>query len=140
MSKSSNKIIKLILWISKIHTRHHGRKPTPLIYCMQSLQVQFCSTQFLISSLKLFREMDSFIFTERFANFWGLNGRCFQNHDILCSQKVSQNLHFFWNSTPVLSCKNISYSFTRLAMVYLKHLYSTTLDVSMMNRDWPIFF
>ena len=37
-------------------------------------------------------------------------------------------------------CKNISHNFTRLAMFYLKHLYSKTLDVSMMNRDCPIFF
>ena len=37
-------------------------------------------------------------------------------------------------------CKNIIYNFTRLAMFYLQHLCSKTLDVSMMNRDWPIFF
>ena len=36
--------------------------------------------------------------------------------------------------------KNINYNFTRLTMFYLKHLYSKTLDVSMMNWDWPIFF
>ena len=36
-------------------------------------------------------------------------------------------------------CKNISCSITRLAMFYLKHLYSKTLDVSVTNRDWSIF-
>ena len=36
-------------------------------------------------------------------------------------------------------CKSISYIFTRLTMFYLKHLYSKTLDVSMMNRNWSIF-
>ena len=39
---------------------------------------------------------------------------------------------------PCFLCKNISYNFRRLAMFYLKRLYSKTLDVSMMNRDWPI--
>ena len=42
--------------------RHHGRKPSPLlIYCLRSLQEQFCDTQFLISFLKLFREINIYI-------------------------------------------------------------------------------
>ena len=50
-------------------TRHHGRKPAPLIYFLRSLQGQFCGTQFLISFLKLFREMNSFIFTGAISQF-----------------------------------------------------------------------
>ena len=37
-------------------------------------------------------------------------------------------------------CKNISYNFTRMSMFYLKHLYNKTFDVSIMDRDWLIFF
>ena len=37
-------------------------------------------------------------------------------------------------------CKIISYNFTRLAIFYLKHLYSKAVDVSMMKRDWSMFF
>ena len=44
-------------------TIHYGRKPAPLIYCLRNLQGQYCGTQFLISFLKLFEELYSFIFT-----------------------------------------------------------------------------
>ena len=37
-------------------------KPTPLIYCLQSLQGQLCGTHLRISILKLLRELVSFIF------------------------------------------------------------------------------
>ena len=53
--KSSNKSNTLNI---RNTTRHHGRKPTPLIHFLRSLQGQFCGTQFLISFLKLFREVN----------------------------------------------------------------------------------
>ena len=40
---------------------------------LASLQKQFCGTQFLISFLKLFREMNSFIFTGAISQFLGFN-------------------------------------------------------------------
>ena len=44
----------------------------------------------------------NFISTERIFWFVDLNRRYFQNHETLCSQKVSYSFVFFWNSTPVL--------------------------------------
>ena len=51
--------------------RNHGRKPTPLIYCLQSLQGRFCGIQFLINFLKFFRESNSFIFTGTISQILG---------------------------------------------------------------------
>ena len=121
-------------------TRHHGRKSTPLVYWVRSLQEQFCGTQFLISFLKLFREMNSFIFTGAISQFLGFNVGFgdFQNHETLCSQKVSYHPIIFIFSEILLLrylCENISYSFTRLAMFYLKHLCSKTLDDSIMSSS-----
>ena len=107
---------------------------------LASLQKQFCGTQFLISFLKLFREMNSFIFTGAISQFLGFNLGFgdFQNHDTLCSQKVSYHPIIFIFSEILLLrylCENISWSFTRLAMFYLKHLCSKTLDDSMMSSS-----
>ena len=78
---------------------------------------------------------------ERFANFWGFDRWCPQNHETLCSvhRRYPTILIF---SEILLLCymrKIISYNFTRLAVFYLKLLYSKTLDDAMMNRSWPIF-
>ena len=64
-----------------------------LIYCIRSLQRQFCGAQFLISFSKLLGELNHLFLRERFSKFWDLN-RCFQSHD-----------------------------FTGLAMFYLKYFY-----------------
>ena len=120
----------------KSTARHHGRKPTPLIYCLRSLQWQFCGTQFLILYLFL---------------------SCLENWISLFLREISQNLGPKWYclSQPWYTvfteailksqllycmCKNISYNFTKLAMFYLTHLCSKALHVPMMNRDWPIVF
>ena len=52
-------------------TIYHGRKPTPLIHCLRNLKGQFCHTQFLISFLKLIREMKLFNFTGTIFQFLG---------------------------------------------------------------------
>ena len=52
-------------------TIHQGRKATPLIHWLRSMQGQFCVTQFLIRFLKLFREISSFIFTGTTSQIWG---------------------------------------------------------------------
>ena len=116
-------------------TRHHGGKPAPLIYCLQSLRGQLCGTQFLISFLNLIGELNSFIFFGTIAQIFVIIG-AFRTkiHCVLCRG---------YTKISILSeilllcclCKNISYNFTRLAMFYLKNLSSKTLNVSMMNRD-----
>ena len=127
-------------------TEHNGRKPTPLTYCLRSLQGQFCGTHFLIYFLKLFREMKINFITlilflpERFSYFLDLNRRYFLDHEKLCSQRVSYSLFFPEILLLYYLCKKSSYSFMRLAMFYLNHLYSKTLDVSIINWDWPNFF
>ena len=52
------------MYIQKRHyyTYITEEKPTPIIYCLQSLQGQLCSTHLRISILKLLRELVSFIF------------------------------------------------------------------------------
>ena len=75
------KIVK-IQYNIKNTTRHRG-KPTPLIYCFRSLDKQSCGTQFLVFFLKLFREMNSFIFFQNdFPSFGALIGSAFRrmNH------------------------------------------------------------
>ena len=47
-------------------------KPTPLIYCLQSLQGQLCGTHLRISILKLLRELVSLIFTGIISQILGL--------------------------------------------------------------------
>ena len=106
-----------------------------------SVQGQFCGTQFLISFLKLFREINSFIFTRTISQFLGvLIGGAFRTM-IYCVHRRYPKISLFFEILLLRClCKNISYNFTRLTMFYLKRLYSKTLDVSMMNRDWHIFF
>ena len=122
-------------------TSHHRRKPTPLIYCLRSQQGQFCSTQFLNSFLKLFREMNSFFFYRNdFPIFWVLIGSAFRTMKHCVHRRYPTISIFSEFLLLCYLCKNISYNFTRLALFYLKHFYSMTIDVSMMNRWWPIFF
>ena len=118
--------------------RHYGKKPAPLIYYLRSLQGQFCGTQFLISFLKLFREMNSFIFTRTI--FGALIEGAFRT----MTHCVRGGYLIFLISSKILLlcslCKKISYNFTRLAIFCLKFLYGKTLDVSMMSRNCPFFF
>ena len=118
--------------------RHYGKKPAPLISYLRSLQGQFCGTQFLISFLKLFREMNSFIFTRTI--FGALIEGAFRT----MTHCVRGGYLIFLISSKILPlcslCKNISYNFTRLAIFCLKFLYGKTLDVSMMSRNCPSFF
>ena len=44
--------------------KQKNEKPTPLIYCLQSLPGQRCGTHLWISVLKLLRELVLFIFAE----------------------------------------------------------------------------
>ena len=46
-------------------------KPTPLIYCLQSLQGQLCGTHLRISILKLLRELVSLIFAGTISQILG---------------------------------------------------------------------
>ena len=46
-------------------------KPTPPIYCLQSLQGQLCGTHLRISILKLLRELVTFIFAGTISRFLG---------------------------------------------------------------------
>ena len=122
-------------------TRHHGRKPSALIYCLRSLHGQFSGTWFLISFLKLFRKMNSFIYYRSdFPIFGVLIGGTFRTMKHCVHRRYPTISIFSEILLPCYMCKNIRYNFTRLAMFYLKHLYSKTLDASMMNRDWSILF
>ena len=52
--------------------RHYNEeKPTPLIYCLQSLQGQCCGTHLRISILKLLRELVSFTFAGTISQMLG---------------------------------------------------------------------
>ena len=79
------------------------------------------------------------LFRERFPNFGGVDRRCFQKHDAQKTFAEGILKSRFFSEILLLCClyKNISYSFTRLVMFYMKHLYSMTSDISFMNRDWP---
>ena len=105
----------------------------PLTYCFRSLQGQFCCTQ-MISFLKLFREMNSFIFSGAISQFLGdLIAGAFRTM-IHCVQRRYPKISIFSEIVPLCClCNNISYNFIRL-LFYLKHLYSKALDVSMMSR------
>ena len=46
-------------------------KPTPLIYCLQSLQGQLCGTQLWISILKLLRKLVTLIFADTLSQILG---------------------------------------------------------------------
>ena len=82
--------------------RHHGRKSAPLRYCLRSLQGQFCGIVDPISEFfwNCLEKWIHLFLTERFPNPGGFHRKCFQNHEIVCSRKVSYNLVFFWSSTP----------------------------------------
>ena len=81
-----------------------------------------------------------FIFLrERFSKFWGLNRRSIKNHDTLCSQRVSYNLDFFFWSCKVSVTASRDWPYFIWNILYSKTL-SVHQDVSMMNRDWSIFF
>ena len=59
-----------------IEKRHYyayitEEKPTPLIFCFQSLQGQLCGTHLRISMFKLLRELVSFIFAETISQILG---------------------------------------------------------------------
>ena len=82
-------------------------------------------------------QRNEFIYFYRndFPIFVALIGRAFRT--------VTQCVHRRYPKFSIFSeslllyclCKNISYGFTRLALFYLRHLYSKTLDFPMMNRD-----
>ena len=46
-------------------------KPTPLIYCLQSLQGQLCGTQLWIFILKLLRKLVTLIFADTLSQILG---------------------------------------------------------------------
>ena len=50
---------------------------------------------------------------ERLPKFWGLNKRYFQNHETLCSQKVSYSLAFFLKFYSCVTCVKISVTISR---------------------------
>ena len=79
----------------KNRNRHHGSKPEPLIYCLRSLQIYFCGTNFWFHFWNCLEKWIHLFSPERLTKFWGLNKRYFQNHETLCSQKVSYSLAFF---------------------------------------------
>ena len=76
-----------------------------------------------------------YFYQSDFPNFLDLKGGAFRT--------MKQFVHRRYPAISIFSeilllcylCKSISYNFTRLAMFYLKHLCSKTLDVPMMNRD-----
>ena len=77
-------------------TRPQGRKPVSSIYCLQSLEGQFCSTQFLISFEIVSRNEFIYFYRKDFLMFEGFNGGwreggggTVENIDTLCWQKVS---------------------------------------------------
>ena len=126
-----------MLYIYKI-TVHNGKKPAPLIDFLRS---------FLISILKLFREINFHLFLpERFPIVLGSHRRCFQNHETFSSQKVSCNLYIYVERKIegyicrvllCFLCKNISHNFTRIAMFYVNHLYVKHLYI---HSNQNIFF
>ena len=63
------------IYIQKGHyyTYITEEKPTPLIYCLQSLQGQLCGIHLRISILKLLRELFSFIFAGTISRILGPN-------------------------------------------------------------------
>ena len=70
--------------------RHYNEeKPTPLIYCLQSLQGQCCGTHLRVSILKLLRELVFLSLQEQLPKFWVQSRKYFQNHDKLISQSIS---------------------------------------------------
>ena len=68
-----------------------------------------------------------------------LKRRCFQNHDTLCLQRVSEISILSEIVLLCCLCKCVCYNFMRVVMICLKHLYDRTLDVSIMKRNWCIF-
>ena len=62
MFKSNPKNNKHIYKKRHYYTYINEKKPTPLIYCLQSLQGQLCGTHSRIFMSKLVRELVSFIF------------------------------------------------------------------------------
>ena len=77
---------------------------------------------------------------QRFPKLWDLNRICFLNNDNFVKKGYTK----IWILSEIVLlccfCKNISANSLRLAMLYLKHLYGKSLNVSTMNRDRPIFF
>ena len=82
-------------------------------------------------------QRNEFIYFYRndFPIFGALIGGTFRTMTHCVHRRYPKFLIFFEILLLCCLCKDISYNFTRLAMFYLKHLYSETLDVSMMNRD-----
>ena len=99
---------------------------------------QLCGTQFLIF---LTSGRIEFIFLrERFSKFWGLNMRCIKNHE-----GILQFQFFFLKLYSSVVCVKVSVTASRDWPYFIWNiLYSKTLsvhqDVSMMYRDWSIFF
>ena len=83
-------------------------------------------------------QRNEFIYFYRndFPIFWVLIGGVFRTMKH-CVHRRYPAIQFFLKFYFCVTCVN---NFMRLAMFYLKHLYSKTLDVSMMNRERPIFF
>ena len=93
------------------------------------LQGQFFGTH-LFHFRNCWKNWFLFFLQQRFPKLWSMNRICFLNHDN-CVKKEYENLDFAWN---------YQYRFHETGYVYLKHLYSKSLNVSVMNRDRPIFF
>ena len=123
-------------------TRHHRREPTPLIYCLQSLQGQLCGTRFLIDFFLKTVSWNEFIYFYRsdFPILGDLIGGTFRTMRHCVHRRYPTISIFSEVLLLCYLCKNISYSFTTLAMFYLKHRYSKTLDVKWWTETDSFFY
>ena len=79
-------------------TKHHVRKPAPLIYCLRNLWYPIYD--FFFETVKRIEFI--YFYWNEFPNIWELNKRWVQNHDILCSQLSS----FTWLLTFLVILKS----------------------------------
>ena len=120
-------MIKLILWISKIQLDIMEENQYHLNIVCEASKGNFVVHNFWFVSRNCLEKWIHLFLPERFPNFWGLSRRCFRNYETPCFTEGILQSRFILKCTPVLPVWNIRYNFTRLAIFYLKHLYSKTL-------------
>ena len=67
------------------------------------------------------------LLTERFPNSGGFHKKCFQNHEIVCSRKVSYNLVFFLKFYSCVSCVKISVTISRDWLCFIWSISKSTV-------------
>ena len=111
-------------------TRHHGKRPAPLIYCLEATVILW----YPISDF-FFKTVQRNFYRSDFPILWDLIGGAFRTMKHCVHRRYPKISIFSEILLLCQLCKNISHKFTRVAMIQLKYLHSKALDVSMMNRD-----